>query len=674
MSSDCDFDDDDDELLLGLVNGLSKGLSNTVVTTQMTDVSVGEKELRNRLYKSDGEVAILRAQLEQLQKQKQEEVENLRIENRSLARNLEEQVGGLRHAMQALEDEKKFLTNELKFRAAVKRRKIDDGGNMAESVNRDGEVNQAGQNDNQQQRVVKLPNDSTSFVDELWHFTIIGAPRSTLTYLSKICVNQDIKVHDLEIMKQTPISNAIVNFLMMKKDHRLDALIDSFCRLLVDLIELLHTKKLVLSIPFLASLIYFSISFRPAAITKSLIEFLLSKISSFASQFLFLLDSNLNQDDFAYYHDVPNQVMVLEKFFLLSCMDIIEKLMSLASFNGMTWGEDIATLLLKCLPENSERFRNAAQINLVSNIVEMLTFSITEDNFAFNGAQIKDETIFNSLLKILLIDLPIREDFMFYGLNRMIGNNKDLTKVDSIIPRDMNLLNKPVILIPEPAPASSKSFSFEETSKHEFHLLNLRIKVIQLLSSYIIMKQSTTQFESKEYMKLMIRTIGFEQNNIMKSPRAKHIHLRIQIISELIRVLNHIVRNVKTVNNLIHPETIYEIFVVLSRISFGSDSLSLEAFKLLAEARKINTTIGFYNPFVEQRARALSHLYGNDANCERLANIEGELANGLEFPYESDIIELSREILNKFVNHEEADNLYFNMNEETNFDEMELVS
>ena len=103
---------------------------------------------------------------------------------------------------------------------------------------------------------------------------------------------------------------------------------------------------------------------------------------------------------------------------------------------------------------NTERFKNLAQINLIYTFSEILISSISETTFAYNDTpnKILDESIINSLLKVFLIELPVKDHFMFYGLNRIMGNNIDFNKIDSIIPTSQPPLNHSIISRPCPIP------------------------------------------------------------------------------------------------------------------------------------------------------------------------------------------------------------------------------
>ncbi|ODV78791.1 uncharacterized protein CANTADRAFT_68410 [Suhomyces tanzawaensis NRRL Y-17324] len=689
MSSD--FDDDDDELLQALITGKVDG----------------------QLYRADGEIAILRAQLVQLQNQKQQELLQLKESYEQTKKNNDEQTALLKHAVQRLEDEKKFLNNELRTTSYSKRRKTasssqgkplprDDWDQLDSSVS-SLEPHQVSvslstpseapapslQIAPMPHKVIKLQNESSVLIDHLWNYCISGSSRTCLDYLSKVCIDFDLKVEDLKIVKRTAISSGITEFLMIKKNMRLDELVESFCVVLFEVIDKLLLEQKILAVPFLIALIHCAICYRPIAVGKSLIVTLLEKLKRQTDRLSFLVDSNLDEEDLINYHDVPNQVMVIEKFIFIFFVDLIEKLVTFASlhdepFVRQIWkDETISTdLFVKCLPENTERFKNSSQINLVTNYVEMLISSITPSTFGYNqgrGEVLNDFKIMNSLIKIFLIDISLKDDFMFYGLNRIIGNNADFKKIDSIIPVDDDSLKNYIILIPQPIPMDlldqNTLSDFEVQSLHEFHLLNLRLKVGQLIEAYVVTKQSVDILKQKEYFKSIIRIIGFEQIYIMRSPRSKYIRLRIQIVSILVKILNYLTQDIREINNLIYPETMYEMFVVLLRIAFGSDSLSIDAYKLLTEIRKMGIRKPVFNAWSESKARELNHVNYQDVDGKVLADIESDFANGFEFPYEIDTVELAREILNIFVTHEEADNLYFNMNpsEVQNFDEMDLV-
>ncbi|CAK7896852.1 hypothetical protein CAAN1_04S05160 [[Candida] anglica] len=771
-SSDNDFDDDDDEFLLALPTNKSQvtqsreyrdniatqssGVDNISLnnTTHATSI---DPEIQARLYRADGEISILRDKFETLQSSRQHEINNLKASNLALQRSHEEQLKALQFTVQKLEDEKKFLSNEIKG-ISTKRRKVSqitNGGPMggvdsgyskpqpiafststpnsttnsiSKSISQSpGQpITLSGQQTNRilhdsevrsvvPQKIIRIQNDSSLFTDHIWNHCINGAQRKTLTILGKVYIDFDILIGEFKYHHKTSIAGAIIDFLMLKKNLRLDNLVAEFTDVIMEVVKILLEKNTLLAVPFLLSLIHAAINFRPAAVVKTSILSLLGSNSHIALQYIFLLESVQNQEDYITYHDVSEQVSILEKFTLICSLDIIEKLASLSSLYGaefihQVWTESIPNeLLMKCLPENTERFKSTAQINMVFNMVEILMSSITESTFAYSNNIQQDNpigqsnsTIFNSLLKVFLIDIPIKDDFMFYGLNRIIGNNIDLEKVSSVIPESETPLGNTLVCIPCPIPyylskermyiedesvpkyssiATPEStnrhlFEFKLNSRHEFHLLTLRVRVASFIECYILNTCNTKPLQSRDHIKSIVRTIGFEQTAIMRAPRSETIHLRTSVISILVRILHYISSESRGITALVYPETVYEIFVTLSRIAFGSNSLSSDAHKLLATIRRKGyLKEPIFHKWCEKRARQLNHIeHGDISNATFIADIESQFANGLEFPYEEETIELSREILDSCVTHEEADNLFFNMNyEDPNFDEMDLV-
>lgn len=758
MSSDSDFDDDEDDEILQLLTQIQSKRqqhndtpetssligehsrqaepqtshkpnppSTSITQPQKNNNNDAESELKQKLYRSDGEVAILRAQLKQLQNQKQQEINELNNSINYQKRNNEEQMKILKFTVEKLEDEKKFLNNEVKNASSAykKRKVVNDKHNDVSYMEIDqlpdtatAHIQQQQQERHQQQhkhheeqhqqqpqhqqqrqiitnqrpssikviqKLIKIPNDASLFTDYIWNYCINGSTRTSLAYLDRICVQEDLIIdQDFKVYAKLPISKSIIENLMLKKNLRLDDLLYKFGENLIDLIKNLFSQQNKLPVPILLSLIHATITFKKSAVNKTLIKFLIVELVTIIKDFSFLLDSSQNEEDFINYHDVPYNNLMLQNFILICCCDLVENLVCYSSqfgeeFISSIWSSNIFPyeLLTKLLPENTERYKSTAQINLIYNVIEMLQSSITEETFAFNNDK-QNETIIKSLLKVFLIDINVKEDFSFYGLNRIIGNNNDLSQIEKIIPKhNTNLLNQAIISIPSPINKIklSNKEQFEITSNHELHLLNLRIKIVYLLESLITIQNSIHLINGKEYIKSIIRIIGFEQNILMRSPRSKFINIRIEIISHFIRIFYYIINDTKSINHLIYPETLYEIFVILMRIAFGSDSLSVEAHGLLKEIRESGfLNKGIFNKWCEFKSRELNHLNfeqfkfktdgENKLKGEILSNIESDFANGLEFPYELETIELAREILSICCTHEEADNLYYNMNYE----------
>ncbi|KAI5964600.1 LCD1 [Candida pseudojiufengensis] len=722
-SSDNDFDDEDDELLQEFLIGKTQipstktqQVSNTTITPQTTTVPLASQysniplnnEIQNKLFQADGEIATLKAQILQLQNSKREEISQLKQSFDALKRSKESETIALNEAINKLEDDRKFLKNELITSNALKKRKITNGftqvppqqqqirsntrQNNEKVGDKKGQDARASTPDSslvikpiQQVQLINPTNETAKLIEQLWKYSIVGSPRKSFDYLSKICFDFDMETsYGYKIKRRQSLSSSIMEVLMTMKDLKINEMIEKFTLFLLDIIIQSLDKKSVVSIPYLISLIFCIINFSPDSVSKTVIIKLIQQFSKLSKKYLFLLNPNLEEEvDFENYHDVPNQVIAIEKYILICSFDLIEKLISISStydieFIKKIWSNQILTndLIKTCLPQNEERFKTVAQINIMFNIVEMLSSSITEDTFGFNEPY-SDVSMITSLMKIFTIDIPIKDGFKFFGLNRFLGNNFDMKIIDSTIPIEHDKLGNYLIVIPQPIYKVSKQIIIPSNDlefNHEKHLLNLKIKVAELLISIIITKQTIEFLHNKEYFKSFIRILLIEQIYITKTPRSKLIHYRIHLIGLIVRIINYLTQDLHEANDLIYSQTMYEIFVVLSRIAFGSDSLSIDAHKLLTKIRsKGHYNISIFNENCEKNSRQMNHLTIRDfeKNGKLLADIESDYANGFEFPYESETVELSREILNRFVNHEEADNLYFNMNYESdNDDEM----
>lgn len=703
MSSDSDFDDDDDELLQALIKGNTGLSSNGITLTQTvpggvlgsqpviaTKAPVTDLEsARRRIYQAEGEIAILRAQISQLQNQRQSEVATLVASNEQLARTNTSQVSILRDALEKLEDEKKFLANELKSATTgPKRRKIisqvvSSNGSMSADMplQLSGQRPQATPTPQGPTTTMLIsPNESALLIDRLWSHCIPGSMRTTLEYLAKICLEETITADDLHIPSHTSISHSLTVFFMQKKHLRLDQLIHDICLTLLSLAIKLDEKKIILAVPFLLCLVHSTLTYRPAAVSRVVAEDAIKKLNSIAMSRVLLLETIPREEEYANYQNVTPQAMVLEKYTLICCLDMIEVSSGLACQFGdeivtTMWAEECLPhrFLSKILPENTERFKDTAQINILYSAVEILISSITPESFAYGLG--REASIVSSLMNIFMIEIPLKPGFMFFGLNRLAGNNTDFIKVESTVPLVKDQLNNYVIVTPQPLGQTEQKIeaNFAAKLEHERHNLHLRLRTGTFLELYIVTRLLVEFLQNRDHFKLLIRTISSEQDQIFSSPRSQLVHLRTLLIACLIRVVLYLVQETRDLSAMVYPETIYEMFVVLLRIAFGADSLSIEAHKLLQSARQSGWTSAVFDRWCESRAHELNHL-NSELTPQDMANAESELANGLEFPYETETVELSREILNAFVTHEEADNVYANMNNlPEHFDEMELL-
>lgn len=677
--TDSDFDDDDDEAVLQLMRATQR----PQISTPLSSIPPSSAPLAE-LFRAHGEIAILRAQLESLQKLKAEEAARLNSELGLSRETAKDRIDALKQSVDKLEDEKRFLRNEVNSLSATKRRKIPSSasnGTQHVSVAVSATLVPASTSKVIHEPNIQIQDDWLQLCHHLWHYTINGCDRASLDVLSRICVPVTIELNtNFVITSDAPILSQIWDYFLHLNHLRLDGAVLSFCELVLALVELLLARyhdgqsDLLVSVPYLLSLLFATVNFKPLAVTEPLVKNLIAKISRCVGRFTFVLQLNDEEEEALLNHEnVTYQQRLLENFTLIVGLDLLECLAGISTQFGPEFVRSIWTqrlfdqdLLHSILPENTERFVATVQINVIFNAVEIFFSSLTENGFS-TGDEESNLTLVRSLIKAFLMDIEVKEDFLFYGLNRFIGNNNDFSVFSGITPEKLpSFLNVSFTSVPCPVQAAKRTEkeNFVIALNHDCHILSLRIRIATLLESVIACGMGHL-VNLPENIKLIVRVIGFEQNLIIHQPRYQYIYMRLQIIGTLVRMLFYIIDEHKSINTLIYPETLYEILVVLMRIAFGSDSLAVDAHKLLSEIRArgaLHLTV--FNQACELRSRELAHLSIYDtaavANGE-LADAEANFANGLEFPYDAETIEIAREMLGVCLNHDEADNLYYNM-------------
>lgn len=709
--SDSDFDDDDDEAVLQLMQ-----MTQMPAGPTGTGPEPAQSLTSPQLFRAQGEIAILRAQLEALQKLKSEEASRLNNELYLSRNTAKDQIEALKSSVDKLEDEKRFLRNEVQSLTskrrklpvsgvdvleatnsveldrlllmganshAVSRRTTECSSSSSSSTKPSGMVNSSGYSTPAtiSEVPIQIQDDWLQLCHHLWQYTINGSDRTSMEFLSRICVPQNVELDaNFHIVDNLPLLSQLWDRFILLRHLRLDGVVTKLCEQVLTLVNMLldlyhgGNSNLLLSVPFLISIVYAAVSYKPLAVTGLLTTKLIRELSQLMRRFTFVLQLNNEEEEALLGHEnVTYQQRLLENFTLTVGLDLLECLSVISTLFGAEFVRDLwlnrvfdLDLLHGILPENPERFVATVQINTVFNAVEIYFSSLTEVGFA-TGNKEHNIALVKSLIKAFLMDIDIKADFSFYGLNRIIGNNNDFKVLSDVVPETLpSFVNTSFTSVPCPVYSTkhTEKEAFEVKLVHDCHLLSLRIRIATLLEG-IIVSGMTEVINLKENIKLLVRVIGFEQNLMIHQPRYPYIYMRVQLIGTLVRILYYILDEHKNINTLIYPETLYEILVVLMRIAFGPDSLSIDAHALLVEVRKRGALdLPVFNRECELRSRELAHInrFDNEAVASgEMAEAEADYANGLEFGYDSETIEISREILGICLNHEEADNLYYNM-------------
>ncbi|EGV65415.1 lethal, checkpoint-defective, DNA damage sensitive protein [Yamadazyma tenuis] len=682
MSND-DFSDDDDFFESIKRHQLTHSSPQpTAASNTDYDISQVPGEIRSKLFRADGEIAILKSQLESVKSRGYEEIKHLKEDNEETKRSMEEQIKMLKFSVQKLEDEKKFLDNQVKSTFS-KKRKLANPSEETIPVTQAQRVAPTTVPVATGQRIIRTQNDTTLLTDYIWKLSINGSDRTIMEYLGKVTLKDSLEIQGYRFQEKIPISSIILEYLISRKNLRLDKLLEELFSIINELIVHLIDTSLITSVPFMLSLLHGILGFKPSAVNENTIVISVSRIFEIIMLYKYTLS---NEDRELFNYNKTPQMFLLEKFTLICSMDMLEKLMSLCNLHqevklGSRLFHEVRILDLvnQLIPKNDEALMNGAQINIIYNVVRIL------DNFYdTNDTEETSSQTVHSLLNINLVGVPIKEDFRFYGLNRCIGNNTDFQEIDKIIFSD-NATVDPSSLIILPNPISERSKESRNSNysieyNHEFHVLDLRLQISQSIENYIINRMDTSILKEIEVVKLMIRSINLQQNGILRSPRSKFVDLRIKIICSFVRNLNYVFKTSKQLNEIINSETLNELSIVLSQIAFTSSSdLSGSSAKLYKLLRTQNYRLKILNEESEAKARELSNVNFSNKNKEYLAEVENEHANGLETLYDHETVELAREILGFCIDNEVADNLYININgaemvDDNRFDEMDIVN
>lgn len=596
-------------------------------------------DIKLKLYKADGEVAILRNQLEQARLQNHQVNEKLKLSYEQSKHSMEEQMKMMKFTIQKLEDEKKFLDNQIKS-GNTKKRKLEDKSPPKELVLKG-------------QHIIRVPNDITLLTDYIWRLSINGSERSIMEYLDKIAVSTTITIGSVQFPEKLAIAGVILKYLVSKKDLRLDKLLKDFLSILIELVKIQMDQEIITCVPFVLALIHGILGFKPSAIdvhALSRIMHLMCSIINVYGHFA------LNEDPDLFNYNKTPQVILLEKFTLICAWDVIETGLKIYDLSPDQPKDEIFGMIQQCMIEMS-RDLYSTQININYNWIEIF------DNYYESNPSIPMSLVLN-LMEINLLGVPIKDDFRVFGLNRCIGNNIDFQKIDSVIFTDNEMADANMLII-FPYPISKVDFfndgEYKLKYNHEHHLLDLRLSVNRMIEKMIIQTEDVEFIKHIDIVKKIIQTIDLEQNYILRSPRSNFIATRLKIISTLIRVLNYLFKSTSQLNEFIDTESLNELSIILSRIAFSSNPVisksTAELYKML---RGQNYKLGILNKSIETRGRNLSNI-DFTSNKNQIAEVEMDYANGIENAYDSETIELSREILASCIDTETADNLYINV-------------
>ena len=557
-------------------------------------------------------------------------------------------------------------------------------------------------------------DEKTLFIETISNYVIPGMTRSTFSFLESIQSSFDDHREDFNIAaKQNSLRSSILKFLIGFQDkNRIDNLLMKFIDTLLHHVE--RTGNALLPVPHLLALVNFSINYRPKALSESFIGTTTAQIVK-----LMLMFQHLYKPEYDYlalpradrmisYYATqregegeemvdymlmakPMHDKILEVFTAIYLMDILTSLSKVSSFHVITSTHSGSSAQFwKQLPQQlviNSFLSRKTPIHFVYSTVDILINSIIDDDrFAFantrqNGVtRVKDANevttkLLEQCMQFLLTVTPEHIHFNVYGLNRMIGSNRQLKLLDIVsIPEGE--------LSFEPRTNSFDAYGellkndYRDYQDQEFHCLKTKLLILDLFEAFystLIMIKLPTHTNMK-LLKVLIQLIGEEEEFLFRNARGVNNGLRVEVVSKSVKIIHYLISegNHVKMSDITSPHY-RDMVIVLLKISANSmKNLSMEfVTKLRLEGYR--ETI--FNSTQERRELDKFGLWDSllvmdkiedKEEVERLIKnriqVETDIYNGVDFNFPDETIDLARDIVELSITVDEADNLYESIN------------
>lgn len=750
LQNDDSFDDDDDfdiDQVYSNVQSTQIPFDTNKRKSSIMKSSIKKQHEQSNtddIYQIKGENSILRGQLDKLHKEQQEEHNRMREEFNKLLKDKESYIQALNENILKVKSENEFLVSENKnlYQSNSRKRKLRsvdpvvsdtsiDSTNIQSQLHSQPEFvsakgksvqNENGVNKNSDMKVYIMnqatffQDEKTLFIEAITNYIIPGLPKPTLNYLESISSTMDFSTKGFQINKnENSFKSSILKFLIDFQDkNRIDKLLANFIEILLDyIICCVHDRHPhLLPVPFLVSLINFSLNYRPKAIDEDLIYLTTQKIIPMLAEFqalfkpefdyLALPSSNhmfaymtlqqKDDNDLMDYNFLEKtmHVKILEVFSAIFLMDTLSTLSKISSFHAFTFSKSFSNRFFWSeIPQQmliNSFLSRKTPIHFIYNTIEILINSIDDDDkFAFdhkNNNSITNPKIANDItIKILEQAMqflntlsPSQIHFNIYGLNYLIGSNShhkllELVSIPSgelsSFPRTNSLDTYESIL----------KTNFETFKDQEFYTLNVKFLILNLFElfySVLIMILLPLNTNLK-LIKNLCQLIGEEQEMIIRSPRSTNNNLRIEIISKSIKIIHHLIAQEGSVKiNELPNLTLREMIIVLIRIS--SRSMKNYSIDFVTKLRRDNYNGILFDEDMEREELDKFGFWNSILSIDKLTTeekakliedriqIETDLYNGIEFNYSDETIDLARDIVGLSVTGDEADRLHDSIN------------
>lgn len=546
--------DEDDDLILQLSTKPPKSgtqADGTVVGwdhLQSQQVSQMEQSTKDQLSKAQGEASMLRDKITLLNKDKERE----RLQQEHLKEELESlhsrEVSQLKLELQNVEDEKKFLAMEVRKssssaktsqmvstpkaddQAAIKKRKIEQSESRKNYV---------------QLNLNRIPFDETaSFYDFLVTHKAVGSDITTVEILSSLRLDyiEGFRFKNLIIPKGDALGQPLMKLILRwKKDMTLDKFIDTLLEHLAALIKEITSNKMEskIAVPFLVTLMYQAVVFRPSAVHTLALKDLLLFTCDLIRAYQHVLKQPLH-DSLLDIHVEPQifQYEMIDNLVIQYSFDVLEATLGNLRYQSSEMYSrvfDKPTLkLLEQVYKLALPISYKPVINVIFNTIEILNIL---SGINLHSSLISAEWWRDCVARLyIILSKPVTNYDMFtstrssnlyfsvfhdcFSLHRNIGTNQVGKLIPKIIHRD-KLQGMPRIISKEDLvdTINDPQINFEL----ERWLLRLKMNILNIFDNLLIiypgigdgeMLIHLTKFISHEQELMIDRCLGQDSTNI----------------------------------------------------------------------------------------------------------------------------------------------------------------
>lgn len=765
MSADEDsFDDDDDfdidqlyekaqftqqwrKQALGVSNDLAEHSNSINKAITKEGITTGNNTTTSNLdiYEIKGENAVLKDKIAKLQREQLEQQHLIKQEFNKLLTEKEDHIAALNESLSKTKSENEFLVSENKnlYQSNSRKRKMKIVETSEPETSTQNTTNQNISMSTQNTTILDVTNnitgtqsdpkpeikvivmnqatffqdEKTLFIESITHYIIPGMKKPAFNYLENILSTFNYTHEDFQIIKfETSFKSAILEYLINFQDkNRIDNLLSKFINILLQyLVESLNQEvKHLLPIPYLISLVNFSLNYKPKAINETFIgettKLIISLLSNFQEllkpEFKYLsipgsdqifnfetLQSKENNEILNYsFIEKTMHFKILEVFTTTYLIDTLSTLGKISAFHVFTFSNSQANSnFWKAIPQQlliNSLLSKGTPVHFIYNVIDILINSINDDDrFAFANVRINSITkpkvanditvkILEQTMQVLTNLSPKQIQFNIYGLNNCIGSNNHLELLEMI-----SISSGESNSYPNTNSFDSYSKVLENNTKYfqsqENFILQTKLNILNLFELFyssllMILLPLNTHLK---LIKILCQLIGEEQEILIRSPRSSNNGLKIEIISKCVKILHYLIAQeglvkIHEISNL----TLREMIIVLLRIS--SISMKNYSINFINDLRKnLKFKEFLFNGTQEMNELDKFGLWNSILSSNELDKVEREklikdriqievdLYNGIEFNYSDETIDIARDIVSLSVTGDEADRLHDSIN------------